>query len=126
MRVLIAEASAEDTRRLLSILHTLPDIKIVGMVSSITQALSSVEQAQPSVVLIGLSDDWEGVVSLLEFIRTYKPACQSIVLTGSRSSDIPRRAFALGSNFVIQKSVGLDELPEVLRQCAQKQSEFAL
>jgi DNA-binding NarL/FixJ family response regulator len=116
IRVLIVddhEMLADSLRR---VLDSASDIEVVGVVGTVSDAVSGAAQLLPDVVLMDYQlPDGDGVTAVVR-IKREEPSTQVVLLTGSGDDEqLARRAFEAGCSGFLGKSSPVDGLLTAVR-----------
>lgn len=87
------------------------------------QAMESLAQDQPEVVVLDLRMPGVDGIEVLGMIKDKYPQVKVIVLTGHGSARDREKCLELGAFAFLQKPVDLEELAEVMRQAVNQQPE---
>jgi DNA-binding NarL/FixJ family response regulator len=100
------------------ILEDEPDIDVVAVASSVSQAVASAATARPDVILMDYYLPDGNGASAAARIRSDNPNIKVVLLTGSDDPDALQRAVDAGCAGYLDKSGPLDELAAAVRVAA--------
>lgn len=113
MKVFIADTSADEREKLLSLLFESPDVEVIGQAQYPFQLLYSVSQLNPDMLLIS-SNILEGNdFQLIEKIKTINPNIFIVVLKNNSIPGYPDKMREAGATFVFEKNEEYEKIPEL-------------
>jgi pilus assembly protein CpaE len=112
IRVLVVDAATEVHAQASAALGVLPDIELVGALTSSEQALERIPALRPDIVLLSMDDGGEAHA---EAIATRFPAVSLIMTSRSGEAEQLRRAMLSGARQFLVKPLAPAELVESLR-----------
>ena len=104
---------------LASLLGDVPDFQVVGVASSIRDALPLLDSARPDIVLADLSLGDGSAVELVRALRRGRLKGRVIVITGFSDEFAAAEALAAGATGYVLKSQPTAELLEAIRTVAE-------
>lgn len=115
IRVLVADGHVLFRQALRSILEGQPDIVVVGEASDIGQVMSEAERTEPDVILLDESLSFGSVGHTASLLRSTLPECQVVVLASDEDDEGLLAAVEAGVTGYITKDVGVRDLLEGTR-----------
>jgi DNA-binding NarL/FixJ family response regulator len=116
MKVFIADDSAAVGERLITMLSELPQVEIIGHAQDAREAIESIRQLNPDVVILDIRMPGGSGIDVLRDIKSNKPAPVVIMLTNYPYPQYRKKCMALGAEFFFDKSTEFEEVMEVLGQ----------
>jgi NarL family two-component system response regulator LiaR len=122
IRVLIVDDHTVVRQGLRFLLDQQPDIEIVGEASDGRQAIDSVQDQVPAVVLLDmLMPGTDGLTALRE-IKRISPATQVVILTSHQDDGGLFDAIKAGATSYVLKTAGVETVVESVRAAARGES----
>ncbi len=116
IRVMIVDDIAETREQLRKLLSFDPDIDVVAMVGSGEEAVKSITQTLPDVVLMDINlPGMDGIVTTGKIIEVL-PTVQVIMLSVQGETDYMRRAMMAGARDYLTKPPSADELLDAIHR----------
>jgi len=116
IRVMIVDDIAETREQLRKLLSFDPDIEVVDMAGSGEQAIETVPQALPDVILMDINlPGIDGIMATGKIIEIM-PTVQVIMLSVQRESDYMRRAMMAGARDYLTKPPSADDLLDAIHR----------
>ena len=116
LKVVIAGASATESRRLVSIVCATGDAWIVALAKRDADAIRTVLDEEPDVLIIGSRLEAKQGLALLHAVRPLLPELRTVAV-GDRPCNEFRRAFLLGDiDLLLSGSDRMEVIPEVLQE----------
>jgi DNA-binding NarL/FixJ family response regulator len=117
LSVLLVEDSRRVTDRLRELLDQIPQVKAVSAVESEGDALSSLRDSAPDVVILDLHlREGTGFGVLRHMPASAHPAV--VILTNFALPQYRAQAEAFGVQYFLDKAMEYDRLPQILREIA--------
>jgi DNA-binding NarL/FixJ family response regulator len=118
LRILLVQGH-EVLREGLEILLEKPgDFSVIGSFDNIPDALASIPELQPDLLLTDWDLGGESVAEFLASTRRLLPSCKIVVLSARESQDCVRAALLAGTNGFIELFADLSELTSGIRAVA--------
>jgi DNA-binding NarL/FixJ family response regulator len=114
--VFIVDDSPMVRDRLVTIISALPDVTVVGQADTAFEAIESIRNLRPAIVVLDLSMPGGGGMHVLETIKKDRPAPVVVMLTNFAHEPYRQKCLQLGADFFFDKSTEVGRLAEVLRQ----------
>jgi len=114
LRVLVADESQIMRRQLGDFVMDAPELSLVGMADSATNALNLFFQFRPDVVLVSICLPDRNGFDVLQSVKLAEPGCAVILMTKHPNPSIEPTSQLLGARAVFAKSNSLGGLRELL------------
>lgn len=114
MKILLVEDSRVLRDRIRGMIAAIPEAIMVAETGSESDALSSLEQHHPDVVVIDLRLTSGSGLSVLEHVKAVYPTTIAIVLTNYGQPEYRSKCMALGADFFFDKSLNIDAFNDLL------------
>lgn len=114
IRIFVVDDHPIIRKALRSLLENESDIHICGEAATAQEALESLPQANPDLVLVDISLPELGGIELVRILRIRNPGLPAAILSGHRDGFV-KQALDAGANGYILKG-NSDDLPEAIRQ----------
>jgi DNA-binding NarL/FixJ family response regulator len=116
--VLVVEDSGIVRERLIRLLSTVPNLRIVAEATTAAEAISKIAECAPDVVTLDLRLEQSSGLEVLRAVEdSVRRPCMA-VLTNYGDSQSRRECIALGADFFFDKSLELVNLRSVLTELA--------
>src|SRR5262245_48585767 len=118
LRVLVVEDSKRVTERLRELLDQIPEVETVGAAESELEAVSSLAEVRPDVVILDLHLKQGTGFGVLRAMPASQPRPTVVVLTNFALPQYRLQVEALGVEYFLDKAREYDRLPDILRAIA--------
>ena len=115
VNVLLVEDSAVLAEILSEALAEIPEVELVGVVDSETQAFKIIAQARVDLIFLDLQLKQGTGFGILRALSGMDPAPRSVVLTNHDLPEYQTAAKALGATYFLDKARDFHRLPEIVR-----------
>ena len=116
IKVMIVDDIAETREQLRKLLSFDPDVEVVAMASTGEEAVETVSQAMPDVILMDINlPGIDGIAATAKVIEVL-PTVQVIMLSVQGETDYLRRAMMAGARDYLTKPPGADELLDAIHR----------
>jgi NarL family two-component system response regulator LiaR len=122
IRVLIVDDHTVVRQGLRFLLQQEKDIEVVGEAADGDQAIKSVSELVPSVVLLDLLMPRTDGLTTLRVIKQVSPATQVVILTSQHADEQLFEAIKAGAISYVLKTAGVDAVVESVRAAARGES----
>lgn len=116
IRVFIADDSAALREHVLELIQDIPGVNIVGFASEATQAVASIRQLKPDVVLLDIQLPHGSGLDVLRSIKQNGRGPLTIVATNFPYPQYRKRALDLGADYFLDKTTDIEELRGLITQ----------
>jgi len=120
LRVLIADDTAAIRDSLSALVARIPDVQIVGLAETGTQALEMIRTLKPHVATLDIRMPEINGIKVLETLRKEKQELEIIVLTGLEETEYRKKCLSLGAKYFLHKATEFETVIEVLKDYAVK------
>jgi len=118
LRVLVVEDSRRVTERLRELLDQIPEVETVGAVESELEAVSSLAEVAPDVLILDLHLKQGTGFGVLRGMPASRPRPTVVVLTNFALPQYRLQVESFGVEYFLDKAREYDRLPEILREIA--------
>src|ERR1700693_1746484 len=115
VKVLLGEDSAVLAEILSEALSELPEVDLVGVVDSETEAFRLIAQERVDLIFLDLQLKQGTGFGILRSLADMHPAPRSVVLTNHDLPEYHTAAMALGATYFLDKARDFHRLPEIVR-----------
>jgi len=116
MRVLIADDSEVVCQRLIAMLSELPEAEVVGQATNSSEAISSIQELHPDVVILDIRMPGGSGIDVLRTIKKNDSAPRVIVLTNYPYPQYRKACMDAGAEFFLDKSTEFEKVTELIKQ----------
>jgi DNA-binding NarL/FixJ family response regulator len=121
LRVLVVEDSRRVTERLRELLDQIPEVETVGAVESELEAVSSMAEVAPDVLILDLHLKQGTGFGVLRGMPVSRPRPTVVVLTNFALPQYRLQVESFGVEYFLDKAREYDRIPEILREIAGRQ-----
>ena len=114
--VFIVDDSPVVRDRLVTLISELPNVEVVGQADIAFEAIHSIRQLRPSVVVLDISMPGGSGMYVLETIKKDRPGPTVIMLTNFAHDQYRQKCLQLGADYFFDKSTEFERVTEVLRR----------
>lgn len=119
INVLIVDDIAETRENIRKLLQFEPNIEVIGVARSGTEAIRVSAETNPDVVLMDINmPDMDGITAT-ERIRTKMPGVQVVILSVQSDPNYMRKAMLAGARDFLTKPPDLDELISAIKRAGE-------
>ena len=115
VKVLLVEDSAVLAEILSEALSELPEVDLVGVVDSETEAFKVIARDRVDLIFLDLQLKQGTGFGILRALAQIHPAPRSVVLTNHDLPEYHTAAMALGATYFLDKARDFHRLPEIVR-----------
>src|SRR5664280_1177690 len=123
MRVLIVDDSKIVSDRLQQILINIADVEIVGQANNGQDAIASISESKPDVVILDIGLPGLSGINVLKDIRAKKLPIRVIMLTNYPYPQYRKKCEELGADYFFDKVAEIEEIPNVIEKLAKNKPE---
>jgi DNA-binding NarL/FixJ family response regulator len=116
IKVFIADDSAAMREHVLELMQDIPGVKIVGFASEGAEAVASIRQLRPDVVLLDIQLPHGSGLDVLRSIKQNGRGPLTIVATNFPYPQYRKRALDLGADYFLDKTTDIEELRGLIAQ----------
>lgn len=102
--------------RLVTMISALPNVAVVGQADTAFEAIESIRNLRPALVVLDLSMPGGSGMHVLETIKKERPAPVVVMLTNFAYEPYRQKCLQLGADYFFDKSTEVGRLTDVLRQ----------
>jgi DNA-binding NarL/FixJ family response regulator len=124
IKVLIVDDSDIMRERLVTIISEIEGVKVIGQAQNADEAMELVEKLEPDAVILDIRMTGESGISVLQKIKTKKPAPIVIVFTNYPYPQYRQICLKLGADFFLDKSSEFHKLPEILKELVHRSEHY--
>lgn len=114
--VFIVDDSPVVRDRLVTMISELPNVEVIGQADIAFEAIDSIRQLRPSVVVLDISMPGGSGMYVLESIKKERPGPTVIMLTNFAHDQYRQKCLQLGADYFFDKTTEFERVTEVLRQ----------
>jgi DNA-binding NarL/FixJ family response regulator len=119
MRVLIVDDSKIVCERLQQMLINIADVEIVGQANNGQDAVASISESKPDVVILDIRLPGLSGINVLKDIRAKKLPIRVIMLTNYPYPQYRKKCEELGADYFFDKVAEIEEIPKVIAELAK-------
>jgi DNA-binding NarL/FixJ family response regulator len=123
MRVLIVDDSKIVSDRLQQILINIADVEIVGQANNGQDAIASISESKPDVVILDIRLPGLSGIDVLKDIRAKKLPIRVIMLTNYPYPQYRKKCEELGADYFFDKVAEIEMIPNVITELAKDKPE---
>ena len=123
MRVLIVDDSKIVCDGLQQMLINIADVEIVGQAHNAEDAIASILELKPDVVILDIRLPGKSGIDVLKDIRAKKLPIRVIMLTNNPYPQYRKKCESLGADYFFDKVAEIEEIPKVIEKLAKKKPE---
>jgi DNA-binding NarL/FixJ family response regulator len=114
--VFIVDDSPVVRDRLATLISELPNVEVVGQADIAFEAINSIRQLRPMVVVLDISMPGGSGMYVLESIKKERPGPTVIMLTNFAHDQYRQKCLQLGADYFFDKSTEFERVSDVLRR----------
>lgn len=115
MEILIVDDSLSIRNALKKLLRQLPDVKVSNEVSNVKDAIASLQNKHPDLMILDLKLENGSGFDILEYMKEIDHKIIVLVLSNFSSSQIKERCLQMGANYFFDKSTEFEKALQVIR-----------
>ena len=123
MKLLIVDDSKIVCERLQQMLMHIADVEIVGPVHNAQDAITSITESKPDVVILDIRLPGLSGIDVLKDIRDKKLPIRVIMLTNYPYPQYRKKCEELGADYFFDKVAEIEGIPNVIEELAKNKSE---
>jgi DNA-binding NarL/FixJ family response regulator len=123
MRVLIVDDSKIVCNGLQQMLTDIADVEIVGQAHNAKDAITSISESNPDVVILDIRLPGKSGIEVLKDIRDKKLPIRVIMLTNYPYPQYRKKCEELGADYFFDKVTEIEEVPKVIEELAKNKPE---
>jgi DNA-binding NarL/FixJ family response regulator len=123
MKVLIVDDSKIVCNGLQQMLINIADVEIVGQANNAQDAIQSISESKPDVVILDIRMPGLNGIDVLKDIRAKKLSCRVIMLTNYPYPQYREKCQAMGADYFFDKVTQIEEIPKVIEELAKDSKE---
>lgn len=118
IRIVIADDETLLREALEALLGLQPDLEVVGVAASGSEAIVLIESARPEVALIDLHMPGADGIEVVERVASSSPDTRCLILTSHARPGYLKRALEAGARGFVPKTTSAKELARIVRKIA--------
>ncbi|MCK9392244.1 MAG: response regulator transcription factor [Syntrophales bacterium] len=123
MKVLIVDDSKIVCDGLQQMLSNIEDVEIVGQAHNAKDAIQSISESKPDVVILDIRLPGQNGIDVLKDIRAKDLPSRVIMLTNYPYPQYRKKCEELGADYFFDKVTEIEEIPNVIAELAKDKSE---
>jgi DNA-binding NarL/FixJ family response regulator len=123
MRVFIVDDSKIVCKGLQQMLTNIAGVEIVGQAHNAQDAIASISEAKPDVVILDIRLPGKSGIDVLKDIRDKKLPIRVIMLTNYPYPQYRKKCEELGVDYFFDKVTEIEEIPKVIEELAKNKPE---
>ena|ERR1700722_11011859 len=123
LKVLIADDTAAIRNSMSNLISRLPDVEIVGVAQTGTEALEKIRSLKPDVATLDIRMPEMSGINVLEALQRDGLVLTVIMLTGLEEAEYKRKCLALGARYFFHKATEFELVVDVLKERAAQLNE---
>jgi DNA-binding NarL/FixJ family response regulator len=123
MRVFIVDDSKIVCKGLQQMLGNIADVEIVGQAHNAQDAIASIAESNPDVVILDIRLPGPSGIDVLKDIREKKLPSRVIMLTNYPYPQYRKKCEELGADYFFDKVTEIEEIPIVIEALARNEPE---
>ncbi len=123
MKVLIVDDSKIVCNGLQQMLANITGVEIVGQAHNAQDAIQSISEAKPDVVILDIRMPDKSGIDVLKDIRDKKLSIRVIMLTNYPYPQYRKKCEELGADYFFDKVTDIEEIPNVIEELAKNKPE---
>lgn len=116
VRVFIADDSTPIRERIIKMLTSVPDVKVVGEAIDGAEAIVKIREKKPDLVILDLQMPKISGLEFLPVLKAMDPSPRILVLTNFSSKYIRKACASMGADYLFDKSTEFDEAIEMIKK----------
>jgi len=123
MKVLIVDDSKIICKGLKQMLTHIADVEIVGQAHNAQDAIASISESNPDVVILDIRLPGKSGIDVLKDIRDKKLPIRVIMLTNYPYPQYREKCKEMGADYFFDKVTEIEEIPNVIEELAKNKPE---
>ena len=123
MKVLIVDDSKIVCKGLQQMLINIADVEIVGQAHNAPEAITSISESNPDVVILDIRLPGKSGIEVLKDIRDKKLPIRVIMLTNYPYPQYRKKCEELGADYFFDKVAEIEEIPNLIEELAKNKPE---
>jgi DNA-binding NarL/FixJ family response regulator len=123
MKVLIVDDSKIVCNGLQQMLTNIADVEIVGQAYHAQDAIQSISEAKPDVVILDIRMPGKSGIEVLKDIRDKKLPIRVIMLTNYPYPQYRKKCEELGADYFFDKVTEIENIPNLIEELAKDSKE---
>lgn len=120
MKVLVVDDSTLLRERLVSMISELPGIEAIGQAQDAPEAIYSIQELNPDVVILDIRLSEGNGIEILQKIKKENSAPMTIMFTNFPYPQYRKKCKEAGADFFFDKSTEFHKIPNVLKKIIQE------
>jgi DNA-binding NarL/FixJ family response regulator len=122
MKVLIVDDSKIVCDGLQQMLSNIDDVEIVGQAHNAKDAITSISESNPDVVILDIRMPDKSGIEVLKDIRNKKLPIRVIMLTNYPYPQYRKKCEELGADYFFDKVTEIEEIPKVIEELVKNKA----
>jgi len=122
MKVLIVDDSKIVCKGLRQMLTNITDVEIVGQANNAQDAIQSISEVNPDVVILDIRLPGPSGIEVLKDIRDKKLPIRVIMLTNYPYPQYRKRCMELGADYFLDKVTEIEKIIKVVKQLVKNKN----
>jgi len=119
MKVLIVDDSKIVCKGLKQMLNNIADVEIVGQAHNAEDAITSISESKPYVVILDINLPGRSGIEVLKDIRKKKLSSRVIMLTNYPYPQYRKKCEELGADYFLDKVAEIEKIPKLIEELAK-------
>lgn len=126
MKIYIVEDSEIISQRIKRLLSAIEGIEIAGVSEDFEEALISIKNLQPEVIILDISVGKSKGLNTIQDIKNVHPQTKIIMFTNFNFNNYKEISFEYGADYYLDKSNEFQNLPDVIEELKKKHNSIEL
>jgi len=123
MKVFVADDSKIVVERLVDLLRDVPGVQFAGQAGDVPEALRSIQQVHPDVVILDMQMPGGSGLDVLRVIRRDHPRLYVLICTNHPYPQYRDECLSAGANFFLDKTAEFAKIPAILCKLIENEAK---